>query len=534
MKPRFKRMKNIKLYILLTAVMLSFACNKILDVDAGKYIILEEEYYKTEEQLNAALRGVYSTLADGSLYGNNMLGRMGLEADEGYESYSSDLNSVGDYNVYAIDPKILGYYRVFYRGVNRANLLLESVDDPAINITPKERDHIKGQALFLRGYFHFMLANKFGGVPLMLKATRANAVKTEDLQKARTSLREVYISVLSDLQTSADLMKPMSEVNRGTQASKSAAWAMLARVCLYMAGQPLNDNSRYAEAADWAKKVKDANYHELNPSYEKIFVNYATDVMEPKESIFEVDFYGNGTGIYANTAGMVGRNNGIQYPLDSSNVGYSIGAIRSTSYLFDLYKTGDTRRDWAIAPYYYTGTPRVKTNWGTGTTFQRFCGKFRRESEILLPKSSASTPQNYPIMRYADVLLMYAEALNEMPGGDKTLAREQINIVRRRAITVGSVDREITATDYNTLKEVIIEERARELCFEGLRKNDLVRWGLFASSMQYLNGLVPVGTSSYIVAARAYYTNAKPRDVVWPIPTNEMTVNRLLTQNVGW
>lgn len=527
-------MKNIKIYILLIVASLGLACSKILDIDANKYIILEEDYYKTEEELNAALRGVYSTLADGALYGGNMLGRMGLEADEGYESYSSDERTMGDYTVYATDSKILGYYRLCYRGINRANLLLESVDDPTIKITQKERNHIKGQALFLRGYFHFMLANKFGGVPLMLKATRSNAVTTADLQVPRASLKNVYLSVITDLQQSADLMKPMSEVNTGTQASKSAAWAMLARVCLYMAGQPLNEVSRYAEAADWAKKVKETNYHELNPSYEKVFVNYATDVMEPKESIFEVDFYGNGTGVYANTGGAVGRLNGIQYPLDSSNVGYSNGIIRSTSYLFDLYKTGDTRRDWAIAPYYYTGTPRVKTNWTTGTTFQRFCGKFRRESEVLLPKSSVYTPQNYPVMRYADVLLMYAEALNEMPGGDKTLAREQINIVRRRAITAGTIDREITVTDYTGLKEAIIEERARELCFEGLRKNDLIRWGIFASSMQYLNGLVPVGTSSYILSARAYYGNAKARDVVWPIPTYEITVNRLLTQNVGW
>ena len=216
-------MKHIKIYFILVTVALCFACNKVLDIDAGKYIILEEDYYKTEEQLNAALRGAYATLADGSLFGNNLLGRMGLEADEGYESYSSDLNTVGDYNVYATDSKILGYYRVFYRGINRANLLLESVDDPTITITAKERNHIKGQALFLRGYFHFMLANKFGGVPLMLKATRSDAVKTEDLQKPRTALKDVYAAVLNDLKSAADLLKPMSEVNTGTQASKSAA-----------------------------------------------------------------------------------------------------------------------------------------------------------------------------------------------------------------------------------------------------------------------------------------------------------------------
>jgi len=521
---------------LLFGLMLSLSCNKILDVKPEEYIIVADDYYRTEEQLNAALRGAYAILADGTLYGGNMLGRLGLETDEGYESYSSDLATVGDYTVFASDSKILGYYRSVYRGINRANLLLESVDDPTIQIAQVERSHIKGQALFLRGYYYLMLASKFGGVPVQLKATRS--AKTEDLQIPRSTLKEVYTVVLTDLQAAADLLKPITQVSAGTIATKSAAWGMLARTCLYMAGQPLNEADKYAEAAGWAKKVMETGQHDLNASYQQVFVNLATDKFDTKESIFEVDFWGNGTGIYTNTGGMVGRNNGISYPADDSNIGYSIGAIRSSAWLYEVYESTDLRRDWAIANYYYTGTPRVKTFYTGGTPFQRYCGKFRRESEILLPKSTTSTPQNFPLLRYSDVLLMYAEAINESAHGPSAEANEAVNQVRRRGaglpVKTPSAQVDVNGLLYDDFKAEIKEERARELCFEALRKNDLVRWGDFYNSMKFILGQVPAGTSSYLVSARSYYGNAMPRDVVWPIPTYEMGVNRKLTQNVGW
>lgn len=529
-------MKTTYKFLILLGLLLNFSCEKILDVKPEEYKILADDYYKTEGELNSALRGVYAILADGSLYGANMLGRMGLEGDEGYESYSSDLASVGDYTVFATDAKILTYYRSLYRGINRANMILESVDDPSITISTEERNHIKGQTLFLRGYYYFMLVNKFGGVPVLLKATRSAA--TEDLQIPRSSTKEVYDVVVNDLKTAADLLKPISAVTAGTIATKSAAWGMLARVCLYMAGEPLKETARYAEAAAWAEKVITSGSHSLNPSYEAIFVNYAQDKYDTKESIFEVDFWGNGTGIYTSTGGSVGRLNGVAYPADESNVGYSVGNIRSTSYLFGLYDVNDLRRDWAIANYNYTGTPRVKVMLSGGTPFQRYVGKFRRESEVLLPKSTTSTPQNFPILRYADVLLMYAEGINESNNGPNQAAYDAINQVRRRAIgapvaTPNSLV-DITNMSYADFKMEIKEERARELCFETLRKNDLVRWGDFYTNFKYLLTQVPAGTSSYLVAAKAYYSNARARDVIWPLPTYELGVNRKLVQNLGW
>jgi hypothetical protein len=133
---------------------------------------------------------------------------------------------------------------------------------------------------------------------------------------------------------------------------------------------------------------------------------------------------------------------------------------------------------------------------------------------------------------------MYAEAINESAHGPSTEANEAINQVRRRGaglpVKTPSVQVDINGLLYDDFKAEIKEERARELCFEALRKNDLVRWGDFYNNMKFILGQVPAGTSSYLVSARSYYGNAMPRDVVWPIPTYEMGVNRKLTQNVGW
>ncbi|MBX9734452.1 MAG: RagB/SusD family nutrient uptake outer membrane protein, partial [Chitinophagaceae bacterium] len=246
---------------------------------------------------------------------------------------------------------------------------------------------------------------------------------------------------------------------------------------------------------------------------------------------------------YINTAGMVGRNNGILNTEDN-NIGYCAGMLRSTTVLYDSYAANgtDTRRDWAIAPYYFSGSPATVVNWTIGgTKFQRHCGKFRREYETLTPKSTTATPQNFPLLRYSDVLLMYAEAVNRKSTkttNETDSAYWAINQVRRRAFGF-NLDTPAPTVDLSNLAESdlfleIQKERSRELCFECLRKNDLVRWGIFYTQMRNVFANIPTGTSSYITYAKNTYSNVSQRDVIWPIPTYEIGVNRYLKQNQGW
>lgn len=501
--------------------------------------VAPEQYYRTGEQMEAALNGVYSTLAEGALYGNNMLGRMGLSADIGYESYSPDEGMVGYYQVYATDVKVANYWKELYEGIGRANRLLENISRPQMN--EKRMNEIKGEALFLRAYFYFMLTVRFGDVPLVLNVPESGYLA--DVQVPQTPSREVYRKIIEDMEEASGLVKDATEVTGGGRVTKSAVWGILARVCLNMAGYPLYEPGMYAKAKVYASKVMDLDFHSLNPSYSEVFVNMIQDRYDIKESIFEVEFYGNNVGTYSATAGMVGRNNGIGFSNTAiDTIGISIGTIRATPYFIQLFGEGDLRRDWTISPYTYDSTTGAKVQQPTNYWI-RYSGKFRREYELTMEKSALYTPANFPILRYSDVLLMYAEGVAADPdnsdAAELSKAYECLNMVRRRGYgkDTGKQDSSVDiAEDGKTiLLEVIKDERARELGHELLRKDDVVRWGEFESRMKYIAASVPGAyVSSYYVAARTAYNSASSRDVLWPIPSYELGINRKLVQNVGW
>ena len=175
--------------------------------------------------------------------------------------------------------------------------------------------------------------------------------------------------------------------------------------------------------------------------------------------------------------------------------------------------------------------------------WMRFCGKFRREYELSNPKDSQYTPINFPVLRYADVLLMYAEAVAADPDNDDSQeladAYEYLNRIRRRGhgldIHTPAPAVDLEQAGKSALLDEIKDERARELGFELLRKDDLVRWGELYDRMQAIRSTIPDHyTSSYYVAARLYYGNVSRRDIVWPIPSYELGVNRRLVQNEGF
>lgn len=527
-------------YISLSVLLLSMSsCDKLFEIDPSGYEMLAENYYTTEAELNYALNGAYANLADSYLYGNNMLGRMGLEADEAYEDYSLDEYSVGDYNVEATDTKIRNYWRGCYTGINRANTLLVNIDNPEIDITDERRADIKGQALFLRGYYYFMLVTRFQGVPLYLQPIED--ASADELQLERASGREVYTQILRDMTRAADLVRSAEEVGTGGRISKSAVWGMLARVNLYLAGYPYHEKERYQDALLYAGRVINENFHVLNPSYEQIFINYAQDLYDIRESIWEVEFHSDGTAVYP-TAGMVGRNNGIRNPVIDNEIGLAIGVLRCTDYLHGLYDSDDVRLEWNVPLFYYVneGGVATRTYWNeSGSKYQRFCGKFRREYETVTPKLQSQTPQNFPLLRYSDVLLMYAEAYNEVYQGANDDALEYLNMVKRRGLgldpTVANAGTDFAERGYEAFQREVRDERPRELCFETLRKNDVIRWGVFYNNMVAREAETPQAfTSSYYVRARRYFRSAEKRDEWWPIPAYERGVNKKLEQNQGW
>src|SRR5690606_9451239 len=159
------------------------------------------------------------------------------------------------------------------------------------------RDRVRGEALFLRGYFYFQLVQYYGGVPVFDGPTES----VVDVDKPRNTIREVYDRIIADMTAAEPFVQDITELGFGGRVSKSAVRGFLARVNLHMAGEPLKDPNGYAEASKWAKMVIDANMHALNPSYPQIYKNYAADQYDIKESIWEVEFFGNRSDQYVET-----------------------------------------------------------------------------------------------------------------------------------------------------------------------------------------------------------------------------------------
>lgn len=524
-----------KIFYLIVAL-LTFSvssCKKFLDTTPSDFLS-PVNYYDTADKLNYALDGVYDILGQRGVYGDALISRMGTEADEGFYAVST-FSGPQVYNHSASDSYVTTLWQLLYDGINRANLLIENIDKPAMD--ENARRSILGQAKFLRAYYYFLLVSNWGDVPLILKATSS----ANNTSVARTPAVDVYNTIIAEMTAAEGMVDTATKIGFGGRVNRSAVEGILARVCLYMAGNPVNDVSKYKDALTWSLKVINSGEHALNPSYQQIFINYAQDLYDVKESIWEVEFWGNTTGIYRE-GGRVGINTGIANSFTTNNtVGYVYGFIQTTARLFNSYAATDLRRDWAIGPWRFVTQGTVRQNWSATQIYERFCGKWRREYELVTPKSTNDSPENFPLLRYADVLLMYAEAENQVNGATAA-AYNAINLVRRRAygklvagatnITAGDVPANLSQLAF---ADYIKAERSRELCYEGLRKSDLIRWGMLGSTMKSLATEITAGAPTALkYAATAGNNISEPRHLLLPIPAYEMGVNPLLSKNPGW
>lgn len=420
----------------------SAGCNKLLDpfLDTKpKDFYSPDEYYNTEEQLNRALVGVYDPLGATELYSYNLSSMFGTEADEGYYNRST----VEGPQIYDFTPahtRIRTTWQKLYQGIDRANVLLANVNKP--EMSNSARNVIIGEAKFLRAFYYFILVSNWGGVPLVLEPTEkpiGNGI-------ARSTDKEIYEFILKEMKDAEGKVRTIQSFGHAGRVTKSAVQGILARVCLYMAGYPLMDVSKYAEAKSWAKKVMDAG-HSLNADYKQIFINYAQDKYDINESIWEVEFWGNGSDSYSE-AGWVGVRLGVQ--TNDVSLGFRYGIIRTTEKYFRLFEGEDLRRDWTIATYKYSGKDTV--SHAPNIIYDRDIAKWRREYEV--DKSTSLTAQNFPLLRYSDVLLMYAEAdvmaSSTIPSPE---AIQAVETVRSRAygkLLPYEMVRSITITDGGT------------------------------------------------------------------------------------
>lgn len=593
-------MKRISIVIIFIGLL--SGCTKFLDKVPEDYV-LPDNYYKTSQDLSNALNGVYDILGKVELYGNFIPIQLNIGTDEAFYPL------VGAAGVLAnqFDPSdatINSLWNSTYSGIDRANLLLERIDGS--NADSATKSIIRGEALFLRAYYHFVLVSLFGDIPMKLTST----LNITDVSQKRTPSNEIYTQITKDMMEAEGRVRSATQVKNGGHINKSAVRGILARVYLYWSGYPLFAN-KYDQVLKWALLVNQNNEHSLNNDYRQIFINYAQDKYDIKESIWEVEFFYPGINSYSE-GGRLGNINGVQCAnLDS---GYSYGQMNGTMKLFNSYGgtlafSQDNRRDWAMANYKLTGVlPNIKTPITSTTIYDRNAAKWRREYEPYTSKDKNFTNENFPILRYSDVLLMIAEADNEL-NGPTLIGINAINSIRERAyksiktvtVTTGgsgytsipsisfvggggagataygiisggqlkgitlsncgygytsspsvlisgggggigataytelvtASDADLTAVqtgDKDAFRQVIREERMRELCFEGHRRFDLIRWGNY---IKYMNDYASTIVSVYPLASIAGL-NLTTRNTYLPIPSSELSVNKLAVQNFGY
>jgi hypothetical protein len=628
-------------------VLTLFSCKKNLD-------LTPTTFYPTNitsaAQMQNQLAAAYNSLEQDALYAQGLWGYLEAGADESFRNGAVSTTALTEYyNILNTEPNVQLFWRNCYRGIEYVNVILDGIDGISMDSTTKK--NIEGQVIFLRAFYFYLLVSNFGDVPL--KTTVSSEMGT-DFNLPRTAAKDVYAFILSEMTRAEPMVQTMAQAGSPTIVTQSAVDAILARVCLTMAGNPINDPTQYAAALGWAQRLINSGVHSLNatplsqypntPAYARVFINNMQDNMnDPNttEGIWDAAFLSksNTSGTYTATAYLVlqqlGALMGVYCPDASTTalIGYSSGTYRVFPKLYNLYGPGDLRRDWIAAPYSYKNTTTTQypylavtisggggagatatahtsntgaltsievDNPGSGytsaptiaftayfnstvnppavppqavtipaniaaatatvsggqvtsisvtapglgypTVCDRPVGKWRREYEIDLPpvRQQNYTSCNFPIVRYADVLLMAAEADLKVNGTPSATAVGYFNQVRRRAYGYSpTAPAPVPGVDYTTFTmQDIMDERSRELCFEGVRRQDLIRWGSMQTVMQNLltdNGVnVP---TSYLTSANTAATDflANPAKYeLFPIPGSEILLDNALTQNPGW
>jgi hypothetical protein len=487
-------------FIALAGLFVTPGCNKFLQKDL-QGTLTQESFPVSAADALLATNAVYTTTREWYYHsgGYPILDIMSDDARKG-SNPMDQLNTVGPYDTFQITTTQDGldrWWDEMYVGIKRANVVLEKV--PAISMDTAIQNRYLAEAHFLRGLFYFDMVRAWGGVPLV-------TTTTPPLKLGRSTEEATFNLLLADLQF-AESHLPLRSAYLGAdmgRATKGAAQALLARVYLFRKDFP--------NAEKYAMEVINSNQYSLESNY--IDANGVNGNNGP-ESIFEVGalpFEGveGGGDQYANTQGVRG----------SPNRGW--GFNRPTIDLMDSYETGDPRRKGTIIYLHDTidgvvilgdgSTPAV-TKDSTGKIIEIQC--YNRK--VWTPGNNTATQWSHHrrLIRYADVLLMAAEALNENNKSSEALV--YLNMVRARARN-GNPDilPDITTTSQSELRDIIFNERRHELAMEGWRFWDLIRTGRAAAILGPLG--FKTGTHEHL-----------------PIPQNEIDISQgSLTQNPGY
>ena len=528
------------------------SCNDYLEVDPATNVASTELVFGSDGEIRTALYGVYAKVCSDDLFGGKLYNDFQLNSDVDFAANSNEAaagNKPQRFDVRSDASNVEKLWNSLYSAVETANEFIfnlqnngtyaEETEDAASEAAdgtittvqvPKVTDvtQMMGEAKVMRAMFYHELLSYWGDIPFTLLST----YETDNLNPAITPRQEVSDALIADLKHAAEYMYSDKDgkVAAPERITKEAAYAMIARLALQAGGYSLNHDandatgykmtrpSNYQEyykiARDYAKKVIDAGGHSLNKSFRDVFVDECNFIVTTgDDAIFEIPFAKETNGNWGYAQGPSnGVDTGVDTDYSNSAWGKTDGGVRTTAFYGYSFDAKDLRRDYICGLWYYSnqGLPTMRLDYAMHNN------KWSKlwNTNGLGKTTTGATGINFAYIRYADVLLMFAEAENEL-NGPTADAQEALKVVRRRAFAsedqAEKVDAYVAAaTSKADFLKLVLDERKWEFAGENMRWKDLVRNNMYAEKIfftfldYYAMTEAMAGTSSYIDMVEEY------------------------------
>lgn len=500
------KLKNI-LVIGLTSLTLA-SCNDFLDVESPSSYS-EEFVFSQKTEINRALNGVYASILVNDLYGKAFQRTFILNSDVEMMISSTNVATHNSYARFDCDDQgseINKYWQAAYKAIEDANRFIYNLENsPLYNEEDAEIMQMMGEAKCIRAMVYHDMVVMFGDIPFTF---RPASQLGGDYVIPIMDRKEIQDNLINDLKAIAPKMSSSASVTV-ERASQEFAYALIARIALTAGGyslhpdknnpksygvmsRPENYQDYYRIAKEYTNLVISSGSHSLGTSYKDVFLKESNfELISKGDPIFEIPFAKESTGETGN----------IQGPTSTANEGQTLGknvwgAADGNGRLNAFYRYSfdekDKRRDFINGLWYYGNSANnagqdsclIRSDY---TVHNNKWSKLWANAGQFLNTSSGSTGINFPYMRYADVLLMNAEAINELEGPTKE-AQESLRQVRSRAFDdQGAVNTYVTnaASSKEKFLQAVLDERKWEFAGENIRWRDLVRNNLYSQEVVY-------------------------------------------------
>lgn len=497
-------MKSIKIFNIILASLLTLSSCSDDFLDKTPKNTVDPNTSINDSVAVAMANACYRTLQSSNMYnqrlwtldivaGNSIVGAGG--GTDGLETVQA-----ANFTTNSDNGMALYMWRSPWVGIGQCNILIHALEGKDVDAIQKR---CLGEAYFLRAHYYYVLVRLYGGVPIRTEPFEPG----KSTAIARSSAEDVYSLIHSDCQKAIEMLPAKSEYDDKNvgRACKDAAMTMMADMYLTLAP---DHKEYYQHVANLCDSVTALGYDLSKCVFSE---NFNALVNNGPESIFEVQFSGNTEYDFWGNNPQSSWLSTFMGPRNSNFVAGGYGWNQPTEEFMGQWEEGDKRKDLTV---FYEGCPDYEGNeYKASYSYTGYNVRKFLVSKTISPDYNTS-PANFVVYRYADVLLMKAEALNEM--GQTAAAAEPLNIVRRRA---GLPDVS-SGLSQDEMREKIIHERRMELAFEGHRWFDMIRLDHGNYAIQFLKS---IGKS-----------NVNKNRLLFPIPQTEMDANPLMTQNPGY